>query len=87
MEIEKGTRFDISVPRSLEWLLDPHNRDILLAALVHDELLKRGHDVAFASSEFRRAAIARGASKTFAWTLFTTTLVWTAWKRRKAVSK
>lgn len=87
LEIEPETTFDISVPRYLEWILNPHDRRILLAALVHDELLKRGHDVAFASSEFRRAAIARGASKFFAWNLFLTTLVWTALKAGKATAK
>lgn len=85
LNIKPGTTFDISVPLWMEWALDPHDRRILLAALVHDELLRQGHDVAFASSEFRRAAIARGASKWMAWTLFTTTLVWTAFKRRKVV--
>lgn len=82
LNIKPGTTFDISVPRWMEWALSPHDRRILLAALVHDELLRQGHDVAFASSEFRRAAIARGASKWLAWTLFITTLVWTALKSK-----
>lgn len=85
LDIKTGTTFDISVPRWLEWLLSPHDRRILLAALVHDELLNLGHDVAFASSEFRRAAIARGAGKFFAWNLFFTTLVWTAVKAGRSI--
>ena len=78
LEIAAGTVFDISVPQLLEWALSPHDRRVLLAAAIHDELLNRGLDAAFASSEFRRAAIARGCSRPWAWTLFITTLIWTA---------
>ena len=78
--VRAGTIFDISVPRLLEWALSPHDRRVLLAAAVHDELLVRGHDAAFASAEFRRAAIARGCSVWRAWVLFFSTLAWTAFK-------
>ncbi len=73
--ITTGFRFNISVPRLLEWLLSPHNRRILPAAAIHDVLLNRGHDKAFASSEFRRACIARGVHPAFAWVLFFATLI------------
>ncbi|MEW7008657.1 MULTISPECIES: DUF1353 domain-containing protein [unclassified Lentilitoribacter] len=85
LTIPEGTVFDISVPWYLEWLQSPHDRAVLLAAAVHDELLKHGHDVAFASSEFRRAAISRGTSTWWAWILFWVTLWWTA--VRKAMGK
>jgi len=73
-----GRTFDISVPKWLEWLQDPHDRAVLLAAAVHDELLTLGHDQAFASAEFRRAAIAGGVGRVKAWLLFFATLIWTA---------
>jgi hypothetical protein len=79
--MEAGETFDISVPCGLRWLLSPHDRRLLPAALVHDELLREGHDVAFASAEFRRAALARGVNALFAWLLFVVTLVWTAARR------
>jgi hypothetical protein len=75
--LNKGTQFDITVPKGLQWLQSPHDRILLLAALVHDELLERGFDNAFASSEFRRAAIARGKNSVYAWLLFFLTLAWT----------
>ncbi|MCF6221631.1 MAG: DUF1353 domain-containing protein [Robiginitomaculum sp.] len=78
-----GFRFNISVPHLLEWLLSPHNRQILPAAAIHDELLNRGHDKAFASSEFRRACIARGVHPAFAWVLFFATLIKTAFFYRR----
>jgi hypothetical protein len=85
LTVPEGTVFDISVPRALEWALNPHDRRVLPAAAVHDELLVRGHDAAFASSEFRRAAIARGCSVWWAWVLFFSTLAWTAFKPKRDV--
>jgi len=82
LEVPAGIIFDISVPRCLEWILSPHDKRILLAALVHDVLLRRGHDAAFSSSEFRRAAIARGVNGSFAWMLFFATLIWAVLKSR-----
>jgi len=79
--LPRSFKFDISVPRGCEWIIDPHNRDILLAAAVHDKLLTDGHDAAFASSEFRRACIARGVDCFRAWALFLCTFLWTfTWK-------
>lgn len=79
--LDRDTTFDISVPRVLEWLQSPHDRLVLPAAAIHDELLVRGYDAAFASSEFRRALLARGCSPPRAWALFTATLIWTAFGR------
>jgi len=62
-------------------LLSPHNRAVLMAARVHDELLEEGFDQAFASSEFRRALRARGLSSLYAWLLFFATLFATAFKK------
>jgi len=78
LELKAWRTFDISVPWFLRWLLSPHNRQVLMAARVHDELLEEGFDKAFASSEFRRALRARGVSSLFAWVLFFATLFVTA---------
>ena len=83
LTIPKGREFDISVPRWLRWILSPDDRCVLPAAAIHDELLNQGHDVAFASSEFRRAVLARGGGMIWAWMLFWATLVWTAWRAQK----
>lgn len=77
LDLAWGTRFDISVPRWLEWVLSPHDRRVLPAAAIHDELLRKGHDAAFASAEFRRAAIARGVRPWFGWLLFAAVFFWT----------
>ncbi|EFO29368.1 conserved hypothetical protein [Roseibium sp. TrichSKD4] len=79
--LETGTAFDISVPWLLEWLQSPYDRQVLPAAALHDEFLKRGYDVGFASAEFRRCLIARGCSPPRSWMLFTATLIWTAFGR------
>ena len=75
--ISAGTVFQISVPGWMRWALSPHDKRVLLAAAIHDELLKQDMDVAFASSEFRRAAKALGADGCFAWALFFSTFIWT----------
>lgn len=77
LTVPKGFMVDVSAPSWLEWLIDVHDMDNLAAAAVHDLLLKEGHDEAFASSEFRRALIARGRGKARAWVFFFATLVWT----------
>lgn len=80
LELKPGRTFDISVPWWLKWLQSPHDRRVLMAARVHDELLEEGFDQAFASSEFRRACRARGVSAQYAWVLFFATLFVTAFK-------
>jgi|GEM_PF-637064 len=74
--IPQGQIFDVSVPRALEWLVDPRDRDIAAAAAVHDQLVAEDFDIAFASAEFRRALRARGKSRVFAFSLYAATLVW-----------
>lgn len=85
-----GNRFDLSVPRWLHWLISPHDRQLLPAAAVHDELLRKGFDRPFAAAEFRRAARARGVGHWKAWALFFAVLAWTSrpgWMRSTAPPK
>lgn len=77
LDLPIGTQFDISVPRFLEWAQSPHDEMVLPAALVHDVLLERGFDPAFASSEFRRVLRSGGASTFKQWHLYFATLLWT----------
>jgi len=74
--LPRGFVFNLSVPRGLRWIISPHNRQILPAAAIHDEILKQGGEIAFASAEFRRACLARGVDCTTAWALFFATLIW-----------
>ena len=71
--LPKNYTFDVSVPFFLEWLVSPHDRRLLLAAAVHDELTIQGYDIAFSSAEFRRASVARGYNRAGAWVLFLAT--------------
>lgn len=78
LTVPENETFDLSVPRGLRWLISPHDRQLLPAAAVHDELLKRGFDRPFAAAEFRRACRARGVGPWRAWMLFLAVLAWTA---------
>ena len=77
LKLEAGKPFDISVPRGLGFIQSRHDRDVLMAAWVHDRLLEMGFDKPFASSEFRRACIARGVGTFRSWMLFYATLFYT----------
>jgi hypothetical protein len=78
LTVAENEVFDLSVPPGLRWLQSPHDRKLLPAAAVHDELLKRGFDRPFAAAEFRRAARARGVRPWRAWALFFAVLAWTS---------
>lgn len=59
-----GETADVTIPPYAEWLvwlklIDPHDRDLIAAAFVHDKLLNEGFDKRFAAAEFRRALVAR----------------------------
>lgn len=75
------TTFNLSVPKAFEWLISSHDRQLLPAACVHDELLRLGFDKPFAAAEFRRACTARGVKPLKAWALFFATLFWTSFRK------
>jgi hypothetical protein len=75
--IPVGFEFDFSVPRLLEWLVDPHDADNLAAAALHDWLLDDGYDRPFSASEFRRVLVARGVKSAKAWVKYFAVLFWT----------
>lgn len=53
--VPKGTTFDVSIPRGLRWLFDPHEPAYLKAAALHDELLRRSWARTTAGAEFHEA--------------------------------
>lgn len=52
--------FDMSVPRPLRWLVDPHNPQYRKASCLHDYLLDSGWDRIRAAAEFNLALKADG---------------------------
>lgn len=60
--VPKGTIFDVSIPRPLRWLFDPHDPAYLKAAALHDELLRRGWARTTAGAEFHEALRADGVA-------------------------
>ena len=53
--VPAGTVFDVSIPRGLRWLFDPHDPRYLKAAALHDEMLLRGWARTTAGAEFHEA--------------------------------
>lgn len=61
LRIEVGRVFDVSVPRGLRWLFDPHDPRYRLAGLIHDHLLHvEGATRIRAGGEFHDALRAGG---------------------------
>ncbi|MGR3486035.1 MAG: DUF1353 domain-containing protein [Paracoccaceae bacterium] len=59
--VHAGTWFDVSVPRGLRWLVDPHDRRLRKAAALHDHMLASGWDRLTAGATFAEALRADGA--------------------------
>lgn len=58
--IPAGFEFDMSIPRIMRWLINPHARNSLPAACVHDWLLYCQWDRPRAAAEFNLALKAYG---------------------------
>ena len=76
--VVKNTPFNVSVPKWLTWLVNPHNTDLLFASALHDEALKKDYHPTIASGIFMRALRARGMGAFKSWLFFHATLYWTA---------
>ena len=64
--VPAGREFESSVPWWLTWLLSRDDPRLLLAAVVHDDLLESGHRAFFAAGEWYDAALKGGAGRWFA---------------------
>ncbi|MCF7725791.1 DUF1353 domain-containing protein [Sulfitobacter sp. M22] len=58
-----GTVFDVSIPRGLRWLFDPHDPRYLKAAALHDYFLALGWDRFTAGAQFHEALKADGVAR------------------------
>lgn len=76
--------FDVSTPRLLERFANPHDKDLLAAASIHDYLfVYKNHDATFAAGEFRRCLRARGYSAQRSWLLFFGVFFYSAFVRQE----
>lgn len=60
--VPENTLFDVSIPKGLRWLFNPHDNRYLKAAALHDELLRRGWARTTAGAEFHEALKADGVA-------------------------
>lgn len=63
LHVPVGTPFDVTVPRLLRWLFDPHDTRFLKAAALHDYALADGWDRVSAAAAFCDALKADGVGK------------------------
>lgn len=60
--VPAGFEFDVSVPRLLRWLFDPHRPDFHKAAALHDHMLQADWSRITAAAEFHNALKADAVS-------------------------
>lgn len=75
--VPAGFTFDVSVPRLLRWLLNPHDRRLLKAAALHDHMLEAGWSRITAGAEFHNAL---KADEVTAWRRLAALLAVLVWK-------
>ena len=63
LTVPAGTEFESSVPKFLQWFLDPSDPKFLKAAAVHDTLLESGYTRAFADSQWLEVNLSEYAPK------------------------
>lgn len=77
LEVPAGFVFDVSVPRPLRWLVDPHDARLLAAAALHDYALHRlGWPREVAAAPFGAALRAAGVSRAKRLAMVLAVIVW-----------
>lgn len=74
--VPEGFEFDVSVPRPLRWLFDPHRGDFHKAAALHDHMLQAGWSRVTAAAEFHNALKADGVSAWRRLTMLVAVIIW-----------
>lgn len=71
-----GFEFDVSVPRWLRWLFDPHRADFHKASALHDHMLTGGWSRITAGAEFHNALKADGVRAIRRLVMLIAVLIW-----------
>lgn len=74
--VPAGFEFDMSVPRFLRWLFDPHRSDFHKAAALHDHMLQAGWSRITAGAEFHNALKADGVTAWKRLVMLIAVLIW-----------
>ncbi|MEI4262780.1 DUF1353 domain-containing protein [Roseovarius sp. D0-M9] len=74
--VPAGRVFDVSIPRALRWIFDPHDPRFLKAAALHDEMLMTGWARVTAAAEFHEALRADGVGRWARLAMFGAVALW-----------
>lgn len=74
--IARGQCFDVTVPRVLRWIFDPHDARYLKAAALHDAMLGQGWSRLTAAAEFAEALRADGVGRARRLAMFLAVSLW-----------
>lgn len=76
LTVPKDFQFDLSVPRWLTWLINPHNPTYLKAAALHDFALESNWERVSAAAVFNSALKAQGVNRWKRLAMVTVVMVW-----------
>lgn len=79
LEVPKGYSFDVSVPRALRWLINPHQRALLLPAALHDFTVEDGWEWQTSAGLWHHGLCAMGVHSAYA--LFVGVSIFTFFRR------
>jgi len=74
--IQAGFRFDVTVPKYLQWAFDPNNKKFLKAAALHDHMLENDWSRVESAAVFHEALKADGVSKLKRLVMFIAVALW-----------
>lgn len=74
--VPKNFKFEVSIPKGLRWILNPHNPKYLKAAVIHDHMLERGWDRPTAGGVFQAALKVSGVGSAKRLAMFFAVTLW-----------
>jgi len=74
--VPAGFRFDVSVPRILQWAFNPNDRRFLKAAALHDHMLESGWSRIESAAVFHEALKADGVQRWRRLAMFLAVALW-----------
>lgn len=80
LRVSKGYKFDVSIPKVLQWLLSPHDERFLKAAALHDWALHvENWDRVSSAAAFSEALRAKNVGTLTRLTMVLSVIIW-KWK-------
>ena len=74
--VPSGFRFDVSVPRAMQWAFNPNDRRFLKASALHDHMLNNEWSRIESAAVFHEALKADGVERAKRFIMFLAVVIW-----------